>query len=202
MDEASRMGRARDMRFRDAEVYHGMAGDLDSGEFSMARAGETSGSEAAKLGVSASFDVGTASEFADLAARSGKGGNILPLRYRAKKEGVIELDSSVTNLEVAGAIQDAWDAGFDAIRFKNYTTPGGIEMRAQLDGVEEYLKKTGRYDLPTMQRLSELRVRAEQRFGGFLYRLIQHGGGRPKKRLTGETVNPKTLAEMGIKKKT
>ena len=106
------------------------------------------------------------------------------------------------NLEVAGAIQDAWDAGFDAIRFKNYTTPGGIEMRAQLDGVEEYLKKTGRYDLPTMQRLSELRVRAEQRFGGFLYRLIQHGGGRPKKRLTGETVNPKTLAEMGIKKKT
>jgi len=88
----------------------------------MARAGETSGSEAAKLGVSASFDVGTASEFADLAARSGEGGNILPLRYRAKKEGVIELDSSVTSLEVAGAIQDAWDAGFDAIRFKNYTT--------------------------------------------------------------------------------
>jgi hypothetical protein len=122
MDEASRMGRARDMRFRDAEVYHGMAGDLDSGEFNMARAGETSGSEAAKLGVSASFDVGTASEFADLAARSGEGGNILPLLYRAKKEGVIELDSSVTNLEVAGAIQDAWDADFDAIRFKNYTT--------------------------------------------------------------------------------
>jgi hypothetical protein len=28
MDEASRMARARDMGFRDAEVYHGMAGEF------------------------------------------------------------------------------------------------------------------------------------------------------------------------------
>ena len=39
------------------------------------------------------------------------------------------------------------------------------EMRAQLDGVEEYLKKTGRYDPGIMQRLAELRVKAEQKLG-------------------------------------
>ena len=80
-------------------------------------------------------------------------------------------------------------------------------MRAQLDGVEEYLKKTGRYDLSTMQRLSELRVTAEQKLGGLLARMKKAKGSgsnqhKKKDRSTGRTDPPKTLAEMGIKKNT
>ena len=82
------------------------------------------------------------------------------------------------------------------------TVPDIKEKRAQLDGAEEYLKKTGRYDLSTMQRLAELRVRAEQKLGDLLDQIIPHGGGRPKKQSSGSTVNPKTLAEMGIAKDT
>jgi N6-adenosine-specific RNA methylase IME4 len=83
------------------------------------------------------------------------------------------------------------------------TVPEIKEMRAQLDGAEEYLKKTGRYDLGMMQRLAELRVRAEQKLGDLLARIEKNKGGQPKKnRLTRETGTSLTLAEMGIKKKT
>ena len=77
------------------------------------------------------------------------------------------------------------------------TVPEITEMRAQLDGVEEYLKKTGRYDLSMMQRLAELRVRAEQKLGDLLARIEKNKGGQPKKnRLTRETGTSLTLAEM------
>ena len=112
MDEASRMARASDMGFKDVELYNGAGADIPAFDLSMG--GSTSRSPVGKLGVSASYDPETASEFASLAARGGEGQNIMPLRYRSAKEGVITLDSSMGNLEIAGAVQDAWDAGYIA----------------------------------------------------------------------------------------
>ncbi len=80
------------------------------------------GSPVGKLGVSSAFDRETAREFADLA---DNGGEVRTLLHRAEKPGVINLGGDEGNLEIAGAVQDAWDQGFDAIKFNNYTTPGG-----------------------------------------------------------------------------
>ena len=75
------------------------------------------------------------------------------------------------------------------------------EMRAQLDGVEEYLKKTGRYDPGIMQRLAELRVKAEQKLGNLLAHTEKNTGGQPKKnQYARRTGSAPTLAQMGIKR--
>ena len=91
-----------------------------------------SGSPVGGLGFSLSETPEIAADFAARAAgrdplpHTGDGGAaILPLKFRAEKVGTIDLIGDETDREIAGAVQDAWEAGYDAIRFRNYTSPGG-----------------------------------------------------------------------------
>lgn len=121
----ARLVRAAKMGFRtDEPVYHGMSGPLEGGAFDLGRGGATSGSQVGSLGVSLAHDPAVADEFANLAGREGA--NVIPAFYRAEKRATIEIDPSMTNFEVAGAVMDAWDAGYDAIKFTNYSTEGGL----------------------------------------------------------------------------
>jgi len=122
MAHSSRMGRAREMgMMTKMPLYHGTNKDVT--EFSLERGGEVSRSPVGKLGVSLSTDPETASEFASLAG--DEGANVIQAYHRASKPVRIDLEGNETNLEVASAVQDAWEQGFDAIMFNNYTTPGG-----------------------------------------------------------------------------
>lgn len=121
-DYSSRMSRAKEMGMMTGmPLYHGTRGDIS--EFSLERGGEVSRSPVGKLGVSLATDPQTASEFASLAG--DEGANVIQAYHRASKPVRIELDGTETNMEVAATVQDAWDQGFDAIKFDNYTTPGG-----------------------------------------------------------------------------
>lgn len=127
MSEAARMARAREMGFMtDMPVFHGTNKDIP--EFSLERGGEVSRSPVGKQGVSLSTDPETASEFANQAG--GEGQNVIQAYHRASKPARIELDGTETNLEISATVQDAWDQGFDAIKFDNYTTPKGEKGRS------------------------------------------------------------------------
>lgn len=128
MGSASRLVRAKEQGyFTDMPLYHGTAKDIK--KFRKDVGGSVSGSPVGSLGISLATDPDTANEFAQMAAKKnpdGKsGGNVIQAFHRAEKPGVIELDGTETNQEVYLAVSEAWDAGYDAIMFKNYTTPGG-----------------------------------------------------------------------------
>ena len=89
----------------------------------MRRAGNSTRSPVARLGISVAHDAETAQWFAYRAGRDGA--NILPLLYRAKKLGEIDLPPNVGVREVAATVAEAWDAGFDAIIFSDYITADG-----------------------------------------------------------------------------
>jgi hypothetical protein len=129
-DDVARLARAKAMGFyTDIPLYHGTAGDIKA--FDLARGGQMSGSPVGALGVSAALDLDTAQEFAELAAQSaGQAGKnqtptVLELYHRAQKPAQIDLTGKETNLEIAATVQNAWERGYDAILFNNYTTPGG-----------------------------------------------------------------------------
>lgn len=127
MAESARMARAKEMGFMTKmPLYHGTNQDI--AEFSLERGGEVSRSPVGKLGVSLATDPDTASEFANQAG--SEGANVIQAYHRASKPVRIELDGTETNMEVAATVQDAWDQGFDAIKFDNYTTPKGEKGRS------------------------------------------------------------------------
>lgn len=121
MSAEARQLRAKQLGFGTQKLYHGTNKDFDA--FSLEGGGRVSGSPVGKLGVSLSPDPEVASEFANLAG--SEGANVIPAVARSAKRGLIELDGSETNLEVAAAVRGAFDQGFDAIKLTNYTTPGG-----------------------------------------------------------------------------
>lgn len=126
MTYAPRMERASDQgHYTGMNLYHGTGSDIR--EFDLSKGGDTSRSPVGRLGVSVALDPETAGEFANLAAskEKGAGANVMQLLHRADNPARIDLAGDETNLEIAGAVQDAWDAGHDAIMFTNYTTPGG-----------------------------------------------------------------------------
>lgn len=110
----------------DMPLFHGTNKDIKA--FSLERGGEVSGSPVGKLGVSLATDPQTASEFANLAG--DEGANVIKAYHRASKPATLDLDGSESNFEIAATVQDAWDAGYDAIKFNNYTTPGGQTGRS------------------------------------------------------------------------
>lgn len=126
MDYASRMERAKAMGFRtDQRVYHG-SGSPDIKAFDLARGGATSGSEVGRMGVSVALEPEVADEFAAIAAKkTGGNAQTYPLLVRKSKAAAVTLDGSETNQEIAATLADAWGRGYDAILFRNYTTPGG-----------------------------------------------------------------------------
>jgi hypothetical protein len=119
---AKRMASAKEMGMRTGmPLYHGTNKDFHA--FDLSRGGDVSGSPVGALGVSLAIDPETAGEFARLAG--DEGANIMKVFHRADKPATIRLEGNETNLEIAGAVKDAWDAGYDSLKFTNYTTPGG-----------------------------------------------------------------------------
>ena len=121
MSPEARAARAKELGFSKTPLYHGTNRDIEA--FSLEGGGRVSGSPVGKLGVSLSDDAAVANEFASLAGNEGA--NVIPAQIRGSKRGLIELDGSETNLEVAASVREAFDAGYDVIKFTNYTTPGG-----------------------------------------------------------------------------
>ena len=130
MDEASRMVRARDMRFYlEHPLAHGAAGP-EFRAFDPAKAGATTRAAPAQAGVFAEWHpergAGIADYFAEVAANTGLGNpRVMPLVHRAESPASFRLRGDETNLEVLGALKDAWAAGHDAVLIKNYTSHGG-----------------------------------------------------------------------------
>ena len=142
MSKEARMGRAREMGLYDNTVYHGTAAKpsttTDDGnifeEFKLWEGNDPTRSSVrspvSKLGVSLAEQPEIAESFARLAASNQKeqtGATLMPLRFRADKTGHIDLDGSELNEDIFGAVTDAWKSGYDAIQFRNYTTPDGIK---------------------------------------------------------------------------
>lgn len=67
-----------------------------------------------------------AEEFANQAAGSGNGQNILPLFHRAERPARIDLTGTETNHQIAATLDEAWKSGYDAVLLTNYTSPGGL----------------------------------------------------------------------------
>lgn len=127
MDQASRIAREKDMGFRiDMPLYHGSSKDFP--EFDPAKRGATTGAAPAQQGAAwLSRDPETANEFAVLAGKAHPGSSpqVYPLVHRASKPAVVDLTGDEKNLEIAGALEDAFANGYDSVMFRNYTTPGG-----------------------------------------------------------------------------
>ncbi len=136
MSEAARMARAKEMGFNNPTLYHGTStfksdGDLFS-EFEkfegqdMTRS--VSRSPVGKLGISLAEQPKVAEDFAVQASpEGGSGAAMIPVKFRHDKIASITLSGDETNDEVYGTVVDAWKQGFDAIQFKNYTTPAGTK---------------------------------------------------------------------------
>lgn len=122
----SRMDRAKEMGFMtDMPLYHGTNKDFDSfklfeGE-DLTRS--VSRSPVGKLGISLAIEPRLANEFASRAG--GEGMNVIPALHRAERPVSLELDGSESNEDIFVTIVDAWNRGFDAIKFNNYTTKEG-----------------------------------------------------------------------------
>jgi len=138
MREAARMKRAEEMGFHENTLYHGTASKpsttMDDGnifdEFKLWEGEDPSRSTVrspvSKLGVSLAEQPEVAQDFASLASQNGSDGSaVLPLRFRSEKTGTIDLVGDESNEDIFGAVADSWQQGFDAIQFKNYTTPQG-----------------------------------------------------------------------------
>ncbi|HEX2888088.1 hypothetical protein [Vineibacter terrae] len=140
MDLASRQSRAEKMF--PVEVYHGTAYDFDA--FDPRKYGQTMPGPVSGLGVSVSTDPRVASHFAEMAAKrqeelreqaialgekpppAGVGPSVMPLRLDPRKQGNFRLPDQHSSGQVAAAIMDAWDAGFDSVRLTNYREVPGI----------------------------------------------------------------------------
>jgi hypothetical protein len=138
--QAARVKGAEEMRFYENTLYHGTASKPatttpDGNIFDEFKLWEgedptrsTVRSPVSKLGVSLAEQPALAEDFASLASQNGiDGSTVLPLRFRSEKMGTIDLVGDESNEDIFGAVTDSWQQGFDAIQFKNYTTPQGTK---------------------------------------------------------------------------
>lgn len=112
--------------FTGMPLYHGTDKDITEFKLPKTQAEAASGSPVGTLGVSLAESPSVAGEFANLKG-STNGPNILPVIHRAEKPTSIALEGGEMDHEIAATVLDAWDQGFDSIRFTNYTTPKGIK---------------------------------------------------------------------------
>lgn len=126
MDTGSRMARAKAAGFRtNMPLFHGT--DQSFSAFDPSLGGSTTGAAPARTGAAwVALDPQTADEFANLAAKAHGGSpQVYPLVHRALNPAVVNLDGTETNMEIAATLADAFDNGYDAVMFRNYTTPSG-----------------------------------------------------------------------------
>ncbi len=127
MDEANRMVRATEMGHRtDTPVYHGSGSSFSAFDRLELR-GQAAGARAGRQGAAWAFDPEVANEFAEMAGKAAPGSSpqVYQMYYRSKKEGVLELDGSELDHEIAATLENAFESGYDAVVPKNNTTPGG-----------------------------------------------------------------------------
>jgi hypothetical protein len=131
MDRASIDARAKAMGFLTQPgtddlltVYHGTNREISPG-FRLDPPERATTAALADAGIWASTQPAVAQRYAEAASQRGGTQSILPLRARATRVAEIRLDPKMTEMEMKGAIQDAWDAGYDAVRVTGYTMPGG-----------------------------------------------------------------------------
>jgi hypothetical protein len=122
MDTEARMARAKEMGFRtNMPLYHG-----SGSEFSAAQAIPTTAAGMETPGVSLAFDPQVANEFATARGSEKTNPQVYPLLHRAERPTSLTLDGSETHGQVVATLRDAFDAGYDAVMVRNYTSPGGI----------------------------------------------------------------------------
>jgi hypothetical protein len=118
MDEASRIAR-RDEGWRsNLPLYHGT--DRDFQAFDLNRGGDATRNPAAAKAVWTAPRADVAAEFPPADVRAETGHQLLPLLHRASRPASAVLHEGATNYEVAGALDDAFSDGFDAVMFRNY----------------------------------------------------------------------------------
>jgi hypothetical protein len=124
MDFASRMARAEAMGFHtDMPLYHGSAAEFSA--FDPARRGSMTGMPTAKIGVAAAVDPEFANYFAELAGRKGGDPQVYPLLHRTDNPVNLTLRGDEHPYAIAGTVQDAWEAGHDAVMIHNFPTARG-----------------------------------------------------------------------------
>jgi hypothetical protein len=131
MDRASIDARAKAMGFLTQPgtddlltVYHGTNREISPG-FRLDPPERATTAASADAGMWASTQPAVAQRYAEAASQRGGTQSILPLRARATRVAEIRLDPKMTEMEMKGAIQDAWDTGYDAVRVTNHTMPDG-----------------------------------------------------------------------------
>jgi hypothetical protein len=129
MDEASRMRRATEMGFDvNTPVYHGSAAEFR--EFDPGRLGETTRAPSARLGVWSAAEPELANRFAMQAAQSRDGKprgfpQVYPLFARSENQGVLRMTGRESDLDVAGALMNAFDQGIDSVWLRYPSSVGG-----------------------------------------------------------------------------
>jgi len=123
---SERIDRAKEMGFMtDMPLYHGTNKDFDKFQLfegeDLTRS--VSRSPVGKLGVSLAIEPRLANEFANRAG--GEGMNVMPVMHRAENPVSLDLEGTETNEEIFATVVDAWNRGFDSIKFNNYTTKEG-----------------------------------------------------------------------------
>jgi len=178
MDEASRMRRATEMGFDvNTPVYHGSAAEFR--EFDPERLGETTRAPSARLGVWSAAEPDLANRFAMEAARS-KGGKsrgfpqVYPLFARSENQGVLQVTGRESDLDVAGALMNAFDQGIDSVWVRYPSSAGGLNKDALVvKNPNQYRSRFAVFD-PEKRESSDLlaNVTGVSLGGGMLYELV------------------------------
>jgi hypothetical protein len=124
MDTASRLARADTMGHR-IRVFHGTNREINPG-FSIQPPYRATSGMSGREGVWGVESPEVAAQHADWAAglpvgtTEAAGQNIVPLLGRSDRPATIRLQPGDDDRILTGAIRDAWDAGYDAVRVSNY----------------------------------------------------------------------------------
>jgi hypothetical protein len=156
MDTASRMARAEEMGFRKLPItYHGTDKDISPG-FLLNPSERATAAPTAKAGIWTAENPEVAAYYADHAAGTGTPGgqSIVPVMARADKVAIVDAkDAKMT--EMAGAILDAWDSGYDAVRVINVDWNGKPEVFWVFKDPKQLRSPNARFD-PDQRDSSDL----------------------------------------------
>ena len=156
MDTASRMACAEEMGFRKLPItYHGTDKDITPG-FLLKPPSRATTAPTAETGIWTAENPEVAAYYASKAAgtEAPSGQSIVPIRARADKLAVVDAkDAKMT--EMAGAILDAWDKGYDAVRVINVDWNGKPEVFWVFKDPKQLRSPNARFD-PTQRESTDL----------------------------------------------
>jgi hypothetical protein len=161
MDTASRLARADAMGNR-IPVFHGTNREINPG-FSLEPPHRATSGMSAREGVWTVASPEVAGQHADWAAgflpgtAEAAGQNILPLLGRSTRPVTIRLQPGDDDRILTGAIRDAWDQGYDAVRVLNYPnlSTGASEVAWVFKNPNQLRSPFAKFD-PTQRDSSDL----------------------------------------------